>query len=190
MRMPAHAFRAAPPARKAASVLAATAVAGVLTAAPAQAHTTLTDAAPAKGAHVTAPTRIQLTYADPVRLSKVVVLDAHNGHHESGATRTVGDKVTQRIATPLAPGVYHVGWRVVAPDGHPLTGEYRFTVVPGSSTAAPSPSSGGGSAAATSSPGASHADSKGGSGAGWWWIGLGVLIVAAASGGVAYLRSR
>ena len=108
---------------------AAVALASVLTTAlPAYAHTSLTSSDPAKGATVTSPRQIRLTFADPVRFTGVVVVDAHGGHHESGKSQAVDNHVTEAIAGVLPPGVYTVGWRVVAPDGHPVTGKYTFTV--------------------------------------------------------------
>jgi methionine-rich copper-binding protein CopC len=114
----------------------ATALFGVLvTAAPAEAHTTLTASSPAKGAAVTSPAQIRLTFGDPVRFTGVVVEDAKGGHHEAGKAQAVDNHVTQAVAGVLPPGVYTVGWRVVAPDGHPVTGEYRFTVKAGGAEA-------------------------------------------------------
>ena len=131
-----------------------------------------------------APAEIHLTYADPVRFPGVVVRDAKGGHHESGKPSAVDNHVVEKVAGALAPGIYTVGWRVVAEDGHPVTGEFTFTV------------KGGGSASASSAPTApasaqpaAQAEKKGSS-AGWWWIGLVVLILALAGGGVALARRR
>lgn len=166
----------------------AAAVAGVLlTAVPAEAHTTLTAADPGKGTTVTSPAEIKLTFADPVRFPGVVVLDARHGHHESGKPQAVDNHVTQQISEVLAPGTYTVGWRVVAPDGHPVTGEYTFTVKGAGSTASPTGAAPAG--ATTSSPDAQPA-AKPTSSAGWWWVGLVLIILAAASGGVTLLRRR
>lgn len=167
---------------------AAVALASVLaTAAPASAHTSLTSADPAKGATVASPRQIRLTFADPVRFTGVVVLDAHGGHHESGRSQAVDNHVTEAIAGVLASGVYTVGWRVVAPDGHPVTGTYTFTVKGGGAPAA-STSAAPGAPSGTARP-AAGADQKGSS-AGWWWIGLVVLVLALAGGGVAFARRR
>jgi methionine-rich copper-binding protein CopC len=169
----------------------AAALLGVLvTAVPAEAHTTLTSSSPAKGATVTSPAQIRLTFADPVRFTGVVVEDAKGGHHESGKARAVDNHVTQPVAGVLAPGVYTVGWRVVAPDGHPVTGEYTFTVKGGGGAASPAPSSS--AAAPSAGPATTPAaeSSKPASSAGWWWIGLGILVVALAGGGLALVRRR
>jgi hypothetical protein len=171
---------------------AAVALVSVLaTAAPAEAHTSLTSSDPAKGATVTSPKQIRLTFADPVRFTGVVVLDAHGGHHESGKSQAVDNHVTEAIAGVLAPGVYTVGWRVVAPDGHPVTGEYKFTVKGGGGAAASSAPAASSSAAPTApaTQPAAQQDEKGSS-AGWWWIGLVILVLALAGGGVAFVRRR
>lgn len=175
--------------RRVLATAAVSAVGGVvLAAAPAQAHTSLTGASPAKGSTVESPAAVKLTFADPVRFPGAVVVDAKGGHHESGKAHAVDNTVTERIAGPLAPGVYTVGWRVVAPDGHPVTGDYRFTVraSAGSSTA-PAPS-GAPSAGDTISP--TLTTGAPGSGTSWWWVGLGLLVVVAAGGGLALARRR
>jgi methionine-rich copper-binding protein CopC len=168
------------------------AVCVLVTASPAEAHTSLTKAVPGQDSRVPSPARVELTFADPVRFTGVVVLDAKQGHHESGRPQAVDNRVTQRIAGVLAPGVYTVGWRVVAPDGHPVTGEYRFTVT-GAPATGPKPSA----ASATAQPSAPVSTSPASpaaqpaartSSAGWWWVGLGLLLVAAAAGGVALVR--
>jgi methionine-rich copper-binding protein CopC len=172
--------------RLAATAAVAAALTGVLvTAVPAEAHTTLTSSDPAKGATVTSPAQIRLTFADPVRFTGVVVTDARGGHHESGKSQAVDNHVTEAVAGPLAAGAYTVGWRVVAPDGHPVTGEFRFTVKGGGGTASSAPSS---SAAPATQPAAQS--TKQGSSAGWWWIGLAILVVALAGGGLALARRR
>ncbi|MBW8483046.1 copper resistance protein CopC [Actinomadura sp. PM05-2] len=150
-------------------------------AAPASAHTTLKSADPAAGAAVAPPAKITLTYADPVMLPQVVLLDAGGTRLSSaGAAHAVDNVVTVPITGTLPNGAYKVGWRVVATDGHPVTGTYPFTVTGSTGTAAP--------AAAAPSP-AARADSGSGS-AGWLWIGLGAAAVAAVAGGAAALRRR
>ena len=96
--------------------------------------------------------------------------------------------MTTTIAGTLPPGVYTVGWRVVAPDGHPVTGDYRFTVKApaGGESATPPQASPATSQAA--SPAASTA--KPASGAGWWWVGLGVAVLSAVAGAFALVRRR
>lgn len=159
---------------KIAVTLGAAALTCALTAVPAAAHTSLVAASPADGSTVRPPSAIELTYADPVRFAGVVVLDSRGGHHESGRPRAVDAKVTERIAGTLANGSYTVGWRAVAPDGHPVSGRYRFTVSGSAALGASSP--------VPRSTGQGYRAS-------WWWVGLGVMVLAGLSGGIARLRS-
>ncbi|MBC6457322.1 copper resistance protein CopC [Actinomadura sp. HBU206391] len=160
------------------------------TATPADAHTTLKEASPGPGTTVSPPARIVLTYGDPVILPQVVLTDASGRRHESGRAQAVDNKVTQQVAGSLAPGVYQVGWRVVAVDGHPVTGEYRFTV---RGTPTSGQDAGGGSSApapavtTTARPGAS---TSGSSSSGWWWIALGTALAALVVAGIALTRRR
>jgi methionine-rich copper-binding protein CopC len=168
-----------------ATAAAAAALLGVVaTAAPAEAHTTLTSSNPAKGATVASPAQIKLTYGDPVRFPGVVVMDAKGGHHESGTPSAVDNHVVEQVNGVLTPGVYTVGWRVVAEDGHPVTGKFTFTV----KAEAGSGSSAAPAVQASSAPAAQPVNHT--SSAGWWWIGLAVLVVALAGGGLALARRR
>lgn len=155
--------------------------AAMVLAPPASAHTRLKEASPAVGSTVAPPDRIILTYADPVIVPAVVVTDAAGGRHEAGKAQAVDNKVTQPIGSTLQPGAYTVAWRVVASDGHPVTGVYKFTVK-GTPGAVPLPS------APAAGPGPAGDDAS--AGTGWWWIGLAVVVVAGVAAGVALLRRR
>jgi methionine-rich copper-binding protein CopC len=161
---------------KIAATLGVAALTGVLTAVPAAAHTSLISAAPASGSAVRPPADIELTYGEPVRFVGVVVLDARGGHHESGRPRVVDAKVTQPVAGTLPNGAYTVGWRVVAPDGHPVSGRYRFTVEAGGASLTPA------------TPTAASRQGGEPSRAGWWWVGLAALLLAGTAGGIARIR--
>ncbi len=155
--------------RRGGVVVASAAVVVGAAAWPAAAHTTLQSATPGIGATVAAPSQVVLTFADPVRFPEVVVTDAGGKRHQDGKPQAVDNTVTEKISGTLAGGVYVVGWRVVAPDGHPVSGEYRFIVAGGSGSTAVAP--------ATKS-----------SGFAWWWVGLGALLLAGAGAGVVLLR--
>jgi methionine-rich copper-binding protein CopC len=167
------ALRAAAGAAAVGTVLAMTAV-------PASAHTTLTAANPAKDATVSAPSQIVLTYADPVRLPRVVVTGGSDRQYAAGAAQAVDNKVTQAVSGALPDGKYTVGWRVVASDGHPVEGSYTFTVQGSSGGAQPV-------APAPSATKTAAAQDSGGS-SGWLWIGLIALVLAAAAGAIAWFR--
>ena len=62
--------------------------------------------------------------------STLRVLDAQ-GRQVNRDTGQVSDQQARLLETPLpplAPGVYHVFWRVIARDGHATEGDYSFTV--------------------------------------------------------------
>ena len=151
------------------AILAAVPAAVLLSAGPASAHTTLESASPGIGATVAAPSQVVLTFGDPVRFPEVVVTDAKGKQHQSGKPQAVDNSVTEKISGTLAGGVYVVGWRVVAPDGHPVSGQYRFIVQGGSGSTAVTPATKG-------------------SGFAWWWIAIGVLLAAGAGAGVVVMR--
>ncbi|KAB2382748.1 copper resistance protein CopC [Actinomadura montaniterrae] len=155
-----------------------------LAAPPASAHTSLTGAKPAANATIAPPTQIVLTYADPVQLPQVVLTDAKGGRHEAGKAQAVDNKVTEAVKGTLPNGVYTVGWRVVSPDGHPISGTYTFTVT--GSTGAGAGAAGG--APAASAPAAKASGNGSGGSSGWLWIGLAAAVVALAGGGFAWYR--
>jgi methionine-rich copper-binding protein CopC len=150
---------------------------GVISAAPASAHTALQGASPADGSAVKPPTQIVLTYTEPVQFTQVAVTDAAGRQYQSGKALNVDNTVTQNLSTTPPNGRYTVAWRVVAPDGHPVEGTYKFTVT-GSSATAPA-----------AAPAASNQPTSTSSGTSLWWIVLIVLLIAAAAiGGILLLR--
>jgi methionine-rich copper-binding protein CopC len=179
--------------RRLAAATAGAALFGVLvTAAPAQAHTTLTWSDPGKGSTMTAsPAQVRLTFADPVRFPAVVVTDAKGGHHEEGKPSAVDNHVVEQVSGVLPPGVYTVGWRVVSEDGHPVTGKFTFTMKDeASSSSGPASSAAPSGSSAARTGGQNTAQPTKTSSAGWWWIGLAILVVAIGAGAVALLRRR
>ncbi|WP_320066801.1 copper resistance protein CopC [Micromonospora sp. RTGN7] len=175
-----------------------------LPASPAAAHNSLTGSNPKDGARVAdAPTRVELRFLskpDP-GTTKITITGPDNVAAAGGEATFSGSRVSVPFA-PGAAGLYIVGYQVASADGHPITGEVRFTLTTGtpaqppSSAAAPSeaaPSSG----AATPSGGTSTgALSSAGPGTaapaavetsddgppGWlWMLGGGVLLLAAAA---------
>ncbi|ROO90418.1 methionine-rich copper-binding protein CopC [Actinocorallia herbida] len=157
----------------AAVALAAAAVAGpVALAAPASAHTSLTGTAPEDGSVVPAPKSVVLTFADAVILPQAVLTDAA-GKEFGGKPASKGKKVTVPVRKTLQPGLHHVSWRAVSPDGHPIEGEFSFTVEGGATQAAAS----------------SARQEEEGSGP-WTWIVLGVLALGLVGGGLYWASSR
>jgi hypothetical protein len=119
--------------------LLAAPVLGTVAAAPALAHTRLVSSTPASGVPAQAPGEISLDFTDPVQpgLSTVSVTGEDGQQRAAGTPTAGGDddaSVTQALVAPLDPGTYRVAYRVLAADGHPVTGSFEVTVV-----AAPSP---------------------------------------------------
>lgn len=113
-------------------------VLGTVAAAPALAHTRLVSSTPTADVPAQAPREISLDFTDPVQpgLSTVSVTGA-DGRQRAAGTPTAGEddaSVTQALAGPLDPGTYRVAYRVLAADGHPVTGSFEVTVL-----AAPTP---------------------------------------------------
>ncbi len=150
---------------------------GVVSAAPASAHTSLTSASPADGSTVGPPTQIVLTFNEPVGFTRVLVTDAAGRRYQSGRPVNVDNTVTEKLPATPPNGRYTVAWRVVAPDGHPVEGTYQFTVT-GSAATAP--------AAAPAAPSQTTSTSSGTSR--WWIVLIALLIAVAAIGGVMLVR--
>ncbi|WEK14128.1 MAG: copper resistance protein CopC [Candidatus Microbacterium phytovorans] len=160
--------------------LAALLLVGV--AAPASAHDELVGSDPVADAVVeTLPDALTLTFSGVLLAgdgaTEVVVTDA------SGTDLTAGEPVLDgvRVSQPLsgdASGTVEVAWRVVSSDGHPISGEFAFSVgAPsspgdGETPAPPSPSEGAGDGLLPV------------------WIGIGVIAVAGAVVAFAVTRRR
>src|SRR5665647_3473122 len=112
-------------------------VTSVVTAASASAHAELVRITPDRDAQLTtAPKDVVLEFSEPVNASfaTVVVTSAAGVSVTSGKPTVVGAKVTQALVPRMAAGAYRVAFRVVSNDGHPVTGESRFTLTPVSYT--------------------------------------------------------
>ena len=97
---------------------------------PASAHTFLVSSTPADGAaQDPAPTEVSLTFSEAVssELSQVVVTGPDGESSQDGAPIVDAATVTQPLLPVGAPGEYEVAWRVVASDGHPISGAFSFT---------------------------------------------------------------
>ncbi|MEU1838600.1 copper resistance CopC family protein [Micromonospora chersina] len=183
----------------------------LLPAAPAAAHNSLTGSDPKNGARVaTAPKRIELRFlASPApATTKITVTGPDNVPAAGGAPTFAGSRVSVPF-TPGAAGLYIVAYRIGSADGHPVSGEVRFTLTTGTAAAPPSTSAAPTSAAPTSAaptsaapstpaaspttsaasptPAADEADDDGGTG--WLWA-VAVAVALVALGGGLLLRRR
>ncbi|MFI6760066.1 copper resistance protein CopC [Micromonospora sp. NPDC050417] len=157
-------------------------LAGVPAAAPAWAHSRLLGTDPADGATVTRQVAaVRLTFDELVRadLSTVVVEGADQRRYGDGPVRVVDHEMSQPVH-PLRSGDYRVAWRAISADGHPVQGEFRFTVAlpPGQEPAEP---------VQPAQPAeADRADATATTPAGpdgrWWCAGGAVALVVAAAG--------
>ena len=109
----------------------------VLPTAPALAHTEQVSVSPAPGSSTTGSVpAVEIGFSDEVlpRLVRVVVRDAEGRDHVAGRIAVLGGRVSARLED-IGPGRYRVDYRVVADDGHPVTGTYRFRVTAGGTDA-------------------------------------------------------
>jgi len=113
--------------------------------APAWAHNALTKAVPAKNATVKeSPEKVELTFLDSLDDTFTIeVGDAQGRKVPTGKASVDGKKGTAAFTGTLAGGTYTVTYRLVADDGDPIKGSYKFTVAAPAAaapSAAPSPS--------------------------------------------------
>lgn len=129
-----------------------------LAAAPGMAHDTLTDSAPADGDSGPAPTEVELTFSGEIAaVGAAVEVSGPDGVVSEGAPEVDGATVIQTLAADVPAGDYQVVWRVTSSDGHPISGEYAFTV----EEAAPADGTGGGDAADSTGGSTDEGDATG-----------------------------
>jgi methionine-rich copper-binding protein CopC len=163
------------------------AVAGIaVSAVPASAHDQLISTNPADGSTLASlPAQVTLTFGEVVLDTdggtQVKVTDSSGKSLNAGATAVKDNVVTQGV-TGQASGPVTVLWRVISEDGHPVSGEFTFTVQGKGATIAPVPT-------ATPSPTATAASTGESSSPILWVIG-GIVVVVAVIIVVAVLVSR
>ncbi|MGN7186838.1 copper resistance CopC family protein [Microbacterium enclense] len=121
---------------------------------PAAAHDELIGTDPASDAVLeTLPEQITLSYSADVLTDAgatvIEVTDAAGTSLTDGAPEVSGSEVTQALAGP-ASGTVTVQWRVVSSDGHPIDGEFAFSVPESTPTPTPSATPSASSTAAAS----------------------------------------
>ena len=138
--MPANTLAPRPLARTLAAAAAALLLVtgGLLAAAPASAHDELVSTDPAADSTLaTLPAELTLTFSGELATdqgaTELQVTDAAGTSLGDGAPVVEGTSVTQAL-TGAASGPITVLWKVVSSDGHPISGQYGFTV-----TAPPTP---------------------------------------------------
>ncbi len=144
---------------------------------PASAHDVLVGSDPADGASLTTvPAQVSFTFDQPVQnFDPVVAITGPDGvSHTSNGVSVLGNVVSAPFGQIVA-GRYIAAYRIISADGHPVTGEIRFTVAAGAS-AAPT------SAGDTPEPSAPVTTRASSALPVWAWVALAaaVLIVIAA----------
>lgn len=169
--------------------LGAALVTSVISAAPASAHAVLVGISPAADAKLTtAPTQVVVEFNEPVgsTFTTVAVTNVATGVNlSSGKPTVLGGKVTQPLGPEMASGAYRIAYKVSSGDGHPVTGESKFTLTlaartsPAASAAAPSASP---SKATPSSPATATLSAAGPTAEQGGWLAQNLLPVSGAAG--------
>ena len=96
----------------------------------AAAHTYLDTTKPEDGEVVVEPLQsITLTYSGKIEQGSTFKVITANGNHMETSNMTLTDGVlTGSFDNPLPNGEYTVQWNSISEDGHPLSGEFSFTV--------------------------------------------------------------
>jgi methionine-rich copper-binding protein CopC len=103
------------------------------TATPALAHNVLISTDPANGTSMaTGPAKVSLTfdqYVQDANVNQVAVTGPGGQTQWAESPVRVTDNVVSAQLRPLGPaGEYTIGFRVLSADGHPVTGEVKFTL--------------------------------------------------------------
>lgn len=98
------------------------------------AHSRLTGTQPAGGTTVAAePSAVRLLFDEAVssRFAVVAVTGPSGARVDRGAPQVIaGTTIDQPVDELAAPGSYLVAYRVVSADGHPVSGQFRFSYAP------------------------------------------------------------
>ena len=115
-------------------VLLVVACSSIWGARPALAHTSLISSTPAPDAVVDEPAAVvTLVFDTPVssRRARLVVTGPGGVDVGDGPARTSGGTVSLPVGAWPTSGVFRLSYRVLAEDGHPLTGQLPFRVTSG-----------------------------------------------------------
>lgn len=109
---------------------ALTSVAVVVPATTASAHDQLIGNEPEDGATVEAPDSVELTFSGAIGdLGTQVAVTGPDGRSVvEGDPQVDGAVVEQDLVDDLPAGDYAVVWRVTSEDGHPISGDFSFSV--------------------------------------------------------------
>lgn len=102
---------------------------------PAAAHDDFVSSYPQADSTINrSPDEITLTFSgeltDTEDASVVEVFDEQGANVAIDSPGISGTSITQHLAPEAATGAFTVRWKVVSADGHPVSGEYTYTVEP------------------------------------------------------------
>ena len=94
------------------------------------AHSRVDTTTPENGAVLSdAPAEISLSFATEIRLTRVSLI--HQDHPgqplDLGEQKSFAEDFTLPLED-MGPGIYRIEWRGLGSDGHPMQGEFAFTV--------------------------------------------------------------
>ncbi|MDD1478683.1 copper resistance CopC family protein [Arthrobacter sp. H16F315] len=185
------------------AAIAAILIPAATAASPALAHDSLSSTSPAADAVIThAPETVSLTLSEPpadsknLNLSTITVTDGAGKTVSDGNVTVYGPTLSTKLSEGDT-GTYKVLWRAVSSDGHPIEGNYTFTVQAQAGQTATSSATTSPAAAPSESPAASPAASAAAERAEGpnndgapLVLGIAAVILAAAIGTVLVLRNR
>lgn len=98
---------------------------------PASAHDQLVGSNPDAGTDLhKAPSSLRLTFSDTVGDTGIAiqVTDAAGTQLQTGKPVVADDVVTQRLKPTTAAGTVRVVWRITSADGHPVSGNFNYSI--------------------------------------------------------------
>jgi len=111
--------------------LGAALVTSVIGAAPASAHAKLIKITPAASERLTtAPNKVVLQFSEPISADflTVVVTTAAGVNVAQGKAAVSGAMISQNVRPGIASGAYRIAFQVTSDDGHPITGQSKFSL--------------------------------------------------------------
>lgn len=170
--------------RRLAIALLLSGIAVVATATPALAHAELVASTPAEQASLaTAPTRIELTFNEPVSLPEnaLDVVGPGNITWQVGTPRVAGAVVSAPVTASGPAGRYTLVYRVISDDGDTVSGSVTFTLTAPASEAAQAASTAPAEPAEPSPAAPTRTDpvTSDGDTLLWVWLAAGAVLLAA-----------
>ncbi|MGK2962087.1 MAG: copper resistance CopC/CopD family protein [Gemmatimonadaceae bacterium] len=128
----------------------------------ASAHGGLKSSAPARDEVVTKPmreVRLEFTEKPELAFTTIRIIGPAGAAVELGQYSLTGNTLVVPLEAILSPGRYSVAWKTAGRDGHPVTGEFSFSVARGAAGSAPLSGVADGAAPGAMAPMEMHHDS-------------------------------